>query len=217
MSWNKISEQTWFEFVGEGYDLFLMMFYFYRAKGCSGSFHEVFSGGPRRIVKEVLVAFFDFHYCSYQSLHVFTHIAYIQICSTYCVILSPFIYSYGVLFVRSLSKEEQLQYAYESPAQRSQFSYSFMPGKYVEGRPVLGLGFWAHFPVGWAWDLRQVALKQIGWNMTDGRNINNHEGIVWKWRDLNEDGWKPRVCPLWLLWVGPVETDVETPELKAES
>ena len=59
MSCNKISEQTWFEFVGEGYDLFLMMFYFYRAKGCSGSFHEVFSGGPRRIVKEVLVAFFD--------------------------------------------------------------------------------------------------------------------------------------------------------------
>lgn len=143
------------------------------------------------------------YYCSYQSLHDLTlkkmyNLIFVYIWCSFC----------------SIIVKRRNSYAYESPAQRRHFSYSSMPGEYVEGRPVLGLGFWAHFPVGWAWDLRQVALKQIGWNMTDGRNINNHEGIVWKWRDLNEDRWKPRVCPLWLLWVGPVEMDVETPELK---
>ncbi len=93
----------------------------------------------------------------FQSLHVFTIIH-----SIYCAILFLFICCYFVLLFRSFVKRWNNN-AYESPAQR------FMPGEYVEGCPVLGLGFWAHFPVGWAWDLRLVALKQIGWNRTDGQ------------------------------------------------
>ena len=125
-----------------------------------------------------------------------------------------FVYMFLWCSFCSIIVKRRNSYAYESPAQRNHFSFFFMPGEYGEGRPVVGLGFWAHFLVGWAWDLRQVALKQIGWTITAGQNTNNDEGIVWKWHDLNEDGWKPRVCPLWLLLVGPVEMDVETPELK---